>query len=122
MLICFIIVEVFCFLLDFFCGSAGKEPACNARDLGLIPGLGRSLEKGKATHSSILAWRIPWMSMWGHKESDKPFLCYLVGFLKVDSEIVLCAQFSRYTWMNTCERKAKVARLSRGRNPGRMQA
>ena len=27
-------------------------------DLVLIPGLGRSLEKGKATHSSILAWRI----------------------------------------------------------------
>ena len=26
------------------------------------------LEKGKATHSSILAWRIP--SPWGHKESD----------------------------------------------------
>ena len=28
------------------------------------------LEKGKATHSSILAWRIPWTSPWGHKESD----------------------------------------------------
>ena len=28
------------------------------------------LEKGKATHSSILAWRIPWMSPWGRKESD----------------------------------------------------
>ena len=28
------------------------------------------LEKGKATHSSILAWRIPWISPWGHKESD----------------------------------------------------
>ena len=27
------------------------------------------LEKGKATHSSILAWRIPW-TVWGHKESD----------------------------------------------------
>ena len=27
------------------------------------------LEKGKATHSSILAWRIPWTSPWGHKES-----------------------------------------------------
>ena len=25
-----------------FCGSAGKESACNAGDLGLIPGLGRS--------------------------------------------------------------------------------
>ena len=36
-------------------GSAGKEFSCNAGDLGLIPGLGRSLEKGKATHSSILA-------------------------------------------------------------------
>ena len=36
-----------------------------------------SLEKGMATHSSILAWRIPWTeepnrlySPWGHKESD----------------------------------------------------
>ena len=41
-------------------GSAGKESAYNVGDLGSIPGLGRSLEKGKATHSSILAWRIPW--------------------------------------------------------------
>ena len=47
-------------------GSEDKEPACNVGDLGLVPGLGRSLEKGKATHSSILAWRIPW----GHKELD----------------------------------------------------
>ena len=27
------------------------------------------LEKGKATHSRILAWRIPW-TPWGHKGSD----------------------------------------------------
>ena len=80
--------------------SAGKESACNAGDLGLIPGSGRSagegigyplqyswaslvaqlvknlpamqetkvrslgwedpLEKGMATPTSILAWRIPW--------------------------------------------------------------
>ena len=31
-------------------GSAGKEFSCNTGDLGLIPGMGRSLEKGKATH------------------------------------------------------------------------
>ena len=37
-----------------------KESACNVGDLGSIPGLGISLEKGKATHSSVLAWRIPW--------------------------------------------------------------
>ena len=29
------------------CGSAGKESACNAGDLGLIPGLGRSRGEGK---------------------------------------------------------------------------
>ena len=28
--------------MDFPCGSAGKESACNAGDLGSIPGLGRS--------------------------------------------------------------------------------
>ena len=43
--------------MGFPCGSAGKESACSVGDLGLIPGLGRSLEKGKGTHSSILAWR-----------------------------------------------------------------
>jgi len=46
-------------LLGFPCGSAGKISALNAGNLGLIPGLGISLEKGKATYSSILAWGIP---------------------------------------------------------------
>ena len=40
-------------------GSHGKESACNVGDLGSSPGLGRSVEKGMATHSSIRAWRIP---------------------------------------------------------------
>ena len=29
-------------------------------NLGSIPGLDDPLEKGMATHSSVLAWRIPW--------------------------------------------------------------
>ena len=33
--------------LSFPCGSAGKESARNAGDLGLIPGLGRSPGEGK---------------------------------------------------------------------------
>ena len=45
--------------LGFPDGSDGKESSCNAGDLGLIPGLGRSPEEGMATHSCILAWRIP---------------------------------------------------------------
>ena len=36
-------------------GSDGKESACHAGDPDLTPGLGRSPEKGMATHSSILA-------------------------------------------------------------------
>ena len=40
-------------------GSDGKESACDAGDLGSIPGLGRSPGGGMAIHSSILAWRIP---------------------------------------------------------------
>ena len=31
----------------FLGGSAGKESACNAGDLGSVPGLGRSLGEGK---------------------------------------------------------------------------
>ena len=46
--------------LAFPCISAGKESICNVGDLGSISGLGRSPGEGTATHSSILAWRIPW--------------------------------------------------------------
>ena len=50
-------------LMGFPGDSLGKESSCNpgdAGDMGSIPGLGRSLEKEMATHSSILAWRISW--------------------------------------------------------------
>ena len=57
--------------LGFPYGSAGKESACKAGDLGLVPGLGRPLEKG------ILPTPVFWpgefcglYSLWGHKESD----------------------------------------------------
>ena len=32
--------------MGFPCGSDGKESSCNAEDLGLIPGLGRSPGEG----------------------------------------------------------------------------
>ena len=41
-------------------GSEVKVSACNAGDLGSIPEQEDPLEKEMATHSSILAWRIPW--------------------------------------------------------------
>ena len=45
------------------CGSDSKESACSTGDPASIPGSGRSPGEGNmemATHSSILAWRIPW--------------------------------------------------------------
>ena len=56
-----------------------KSPPANAgdvRDTGLIPGLGRSPGGGHGNHSSILAWRIPWikepggLQSIGSKQSD----------------------------------------------------
>ena len=37
-----------------------KNLPANARDVGLIPGSGRSPGGVMATHSCLLAWRIPW--------------------------------------------------------------
>ena len=44
-------------------GTVVKNPPANAgdtRDMGLILGLGRSLEKEMTTHSNILACKLPW--------------------------------------------------------------
>ena len=49
--------------------SAVKESACKAEDSSLIPGWEDLLEKEMATHSSILAWRIPWTEEPGRLQS-----------------------------------------------------
>ena len=46
-----------------------KNLPANAGDTGLIPGLGRSLEKEMATHFSTLAWEIPWTEELGKVQS-----------------------------------------------------
>ena len=59
------------FLWSFPGGSDGIESACNAGDLGSNPGSWRSPGKGNATHSSILAWRIPWTEEPGRLQSTR---------------------------------------------------
>ena len=49
----------------FICGSPDKESASSVGDLGSILGWEDPLEKGKATHSSILGWRLPWTTVRG---------------------------------------------------------
>ena len=58
--------------MGFLDGLAVKNLPANAGDsgeMGSIPGLGRSLEEGMATHFSILAWRIPWTEKPGKLQS-----------------------------------------------------
>ena len=45
---------------SYTCGSAGKESPAMQETWVRSLGWEDPLEKGKATHSSILAWRIPW--------------------------------------------------------------
>ena len=70
------IINVIVFFGAFPGGSAGKESAWKVGNLDSIPGWEDPLEEGMETHSSVLAWKIPWteepdglLSM-GHKESD----------------------------------------------------
>ena len=69
-------------LRGFPCRSVGKESAYNAGDPVRFPGREDPLEKEMATHSSILAWRIPsteepsrlhsWVTRVGHDSATKP--------------------------------------------------
>ena len=54
-------------------GASGKKPACRCKRQKRrgVRSLGREdpLEEGLATHSSILAWRIPWTEEPGELQS-----------------------------------------------------
>ena len=54
--------------MGFPCGSAGKESACNAGDLGLIPGLGRS--PGESNGYALQYSGLENSSPWGCKQVD----------------------------------------------------
>ena len=62
--------------MGFSDGLDGKESACNAGDLGSIPGSGRSPGEGNGNPLQFSCWRIHGQrslvgrSPWGHKELD----------------------------------------------------
>ena len=58
------------FPLGFPCGSDGKEFTCNAKDLGSIPGFGRSPGEGKSCPLQYSGLEKSMDSPWGHKKSD----------------------------------------------------
>ena len=46
--------------MGFHDGLDSEESVCHVGDVGSVPGQEDPLEKGMATHSTILTWRIPW--------------------------------------------------------------
>ena len=52
-------------------GSVVKSPPASAGDVDLIRESGRSPGEEMATHSSILAWEIPWIEEPGGLVSDR---------------------------------------------------
>ena len=83
--------------LGFPCGSAGKDSASNAEDLGLTPGLGRSLEEGNGyplqcsgmensmvciVHGVTKSWtRLSNFHLIGHRHATD--FCRLISALKL---------------------------------------
>ena len=57
------------YTMGFSGGSVVKNLPAIARDVGSVPGSGGPLEKGVSTHSSILAWEIPWTEEPGRLQS-----------------------------------------------------
>ena len=72
LVICIVDLRMPSYLSGFPDSSAGKNNLPEMQIWSLVWLLGQEdpLQKGQATHSSILAWRSPWMSPWGRKESD----------------------------------------------------
>ena len=61
--------KLFSFPFFYIIRSVGKESACSAGDWVQFLGWEDPLEKEMATHSSILAWRIPWTEEPGRLQS-----------------------------------------------------
>ena len=83
-------------------GSAGKESACNAGDLGSIPGLGQSPEEGKGLATPVF-WPGEFHGLhspWGHKESDTTERLSLhFTFIYLSGKTVILAPCSNKTLM-----------------------
>ena len=100
--------------------SAGKESACNVGDLGSIPGLGRSPGEENATHSSILAWRIPWTVHGLAKSQTRRSDFHFHFTLSVSVYVTYCCLVTQPCWtlcdpMDCSPPESSVHGISQGR-------
>ena len=71
-------------------GSVVKNPPTNAGDACMIPEWGRSPGEEMATHSSILAWKIPWTEESGRLQS--------IGWQRVGYDLATKQQWQKYAF------------------------
>ena len=77
-------------------GSGVKNPpasAGDARDVGSIPGSGRSPGGKMATHSSILAWKFPW--------AEEPGGLHCTGVTRSRTRLSTCTHTHTHTEYST---------------------
>ena len=72
-----------------YCGSDGKEFACNVGDPVQSLGWEDLLEKEMATHFSILAWKIPW--------TEEPGGLQSMGSQRVEHDFMTSLSLSLFT-------------------------
>ena len=83
------------FIYGFPSGLVGKESASNAGDPSSVPGL-----KGMATHSSTLAWRIPW--------TEEPGRLQSMGSPRVGHDCATNFHFHIYITLSKCSQTSWV--------------
>ena len=91
-------------IISIYRWPSGKEFAANVGDMavGSIPGSGDALEKKMATHSSILAWKIPWTEKTGRLWSTG---LQRVGYYWVTEHTISIKYYVRFrcktSWFST---------------------
>ena len=83
------------YLGGFPCGSTSKEYACNVKDLGSIPGLGRSPGERKGYSFQYSGLENSMDSPWGCKESDMTEQLSLHFRLWLEVMKIMAAYFKR---------------------------
>ena len=78
--------------MGFLGGSDSKESAYNGRDLGLILGLGRSLEEGKGYPLNILSNNTRDSSTHGHHQMVNTEIRLTIFFVAKDGEALYSQQ------------------------------
>ena len=76
-----------------------KIPSANAgdiRDMGQSLGQEDPLEKGMATHSSTLAWRIPWIEEPGELQGSQRVMKSQTQLKQLSISIILKTKTSKY--------------------------